>query len=587
MKISDLFEYTKLFYSYAGNWMFVILFLILLGTMLEGLGISLLAPLLTIGTGSDVNDGLTGYIFKIFDYLNIPTDVKYMLLLIVVTLLAKNLIAYMQLVITYRVQLNIRKRIQRRLLELFSKMNYQHYIETSSGNLNNLVVREVPRFMQSFMEFTRMPASITHLLIYAAIITIINPQLLPILIGCGILIHMFVKPLIFKTKSMSINVSKISGELQANIVEYLQNIPYLKVTNATVPVKSTINSRINDMGVNETGLYQMASFFKVINEPIAVIFLASFIYLQVEIQGGSLGEVLILALLLYRMVNRITQLQGVWNRFYNSIGGVDSVQGFLETVELEAVNNDSVRVESLMEPLTLSDVDFSYKNKKVLNNITLRIEPRTTTAIVGPSGSGKTTIFYLLTGLLAPSSGQVKLGDKDLASIDKQSFRSKIGYVPQEPVILNESMLNNILLWRVSPDDNVMKKVSQIMMLAGCGNLTGKLDSQLGERGVKLSGGEKQRLAITRELLMDPELLIFDEATSSLDSHSEEIIQDSINNMHGERTVVLIAHRLSTVRNCDYIYVMSKGEVIESGTFDELYRHNGFFRKMCEKQGLS
>jgi ABC-type multidrug transport system fused ATPase/permease subunit len=149
-------------------------------------------------------------------------------------------------------------------------------------------------------------------------------------------------------------------------------------------------------------------------------------------------------------------------------------------------------------------------------------------------------------------------------------------------------MFNNIVMWRLEDNFETRNKVKAVMQAAGCGGLAPKLDEQVGERGMRLSGGEKQRLAIARELLKNPKLLILDEATSALDSHSEEIIQQSINKIRGKRTIMLIAHRLSTVKDCDVIYVLNQGKLIETGDFQTLYKtKNSFFRDLCDKQGVT
>jgi len=167
-----------------------------------------------------------------------------------------------------------------------------------------------------------------------------------------------------------------------------------------------------------------------------------------------------------------------------------------------------------------------------------------------------------------------------------------IGYVTQEPVIFNDTIANNISFWECDSQEDICKRRIKDAVDLSSGerfiNETEKgYDTIIGDKGVKLSGGQRQRIAIARELFKEPEIMIFDEATSALDTDSEQLIQQSINSLKGERTVVIIAHRLSTVRNCDYIYVFNEGRIVDEGSFDELYNDkDSIFSKMCQMQNL-
>jgi subfamily B ATP-binding cassette protein MsbA len=197
-------------------------------------------------------------------------------------------------------------------------------------------------------------------------------------------------------------------------------------------------------------------------------------------------------------------------------------------------------------------------------------------AFVGESGAGKSTLIDTLTLLLKPKSGNVYIDGIDSTEIEKCSWRSQIGYVSQETVVFDDTVANNICLWKgdYQTDENVKKRVHEAAKRAYADefikNLGNGYHTVVGDRGVRLSGGQRQRLFIARELFKNPNLLILDEATSSLDTESERYIQKSIDELKGSITVVIIAHRLSTIKNSDLIYVLEKGSIIESGTYDEL-----------------
>jgi subfamily B ATP-binding cassette protein MsbA len=194
----------------------------------------------------------------------------------------------------------------------------------------------------------------------------------------------------------------------------------------------------------------------------------------------------------------------------------------------------------------------------------------------------------LLTGVLKPTGGTISLGDTDYSEINQKSLRQGIGYVTQETVIFNDTIKNNITLSNNSvPDEKVMAAANRAFLMDFIEALPGGFDTVMGDDGVNISGGQRQRISIARELFKDAKLLMFDEATSSLDSHSEREIQRNIEGVRGEKTVVIIAHRLSTVKASDMIFVLDKGAVAEQGTYDELYSRGGLFKAMVDQQSLS
>ena len=208
--------------------------------------------------------------------------------------------------------------------------------------------------------------------------------------------------------------------------------------------------------------------------------------------------------------------------------------------------------------------------------------------MVGASGAGKSTFATLLTGMLKPTSGEILLGDQSFANLDKQLLRQGIGYVTQESVIFNDSIRNNITLWSDDADDDKIKvAAARAYLTEFVEGLPEGYETTMGDSGINISGGQRQRINIARELYKDVKLLIFDEATSSLDTQAERAIQRNIDEFRGDKTVVIIAHRLSTVKNSDMIFVVKDGKITEQGPYDDLYALGGEFTTMVNRQALS
>ena len=220
--------------------------------------------------------------------------------------------------------------------------------------------------------------------------------------------------------------------------------------------------------------------------------------------------------------------------------------------------------------------------------MSLIIRAHATTAIVGPSGAGKSTFADLLMGLLSPSSGQLLVDDVPLSPERLQAWRSQIGYVAQETFLFHDTVRANLAWASPGADDGaVWRALEQAAAADFVRALPAGLDTIVGDRGVLLSGGERQRLSLARALLRQPQLLILDEATSSLDSENERRIQAAIDHLHEQITIVVITHRLSTIRNADMIYVVERGRVVESGSWPALLTGAvGRFRALCDAQGI-
>ena len=211
-----------------------------------------------------------------------------------------------------------------------------------------------------------------------------------------------------------------------------------------------------------------------------------------------------------------------------------------------------------------------------------------TTAIVGPSGGGKSTLADLLIGLLTAGEGRVVVDGRTLDASWLQAWRASIGYVPQDAFVFHASVRANLLVARPeASDDEVWAALEAASARAFVARMPTGLDTVLGDRGVRISGGERQRIALARALLREPALLVLDEATSNLDVENERRVQQAVDALRGHVTIVMIAHRLATVRNADHIHVVEAGKVIESGSWPELVsRPAGRFRAMCVEQGL-
>src|SRR6056300_167747 len=256
--------------------------------------------------------------------------------------------------------------------------------------------------------------------------------------------------------------------------------------------------------------------------------------------------------------------------FLSQSGSIENLQLFQADLKENKQHPSGEDRYQFNDTIELSSVSLSYNDINILKDINLKINKNQSVAIVGESGSGKTTLVNLISGLIPCDSGKILVDGKNTKGINKIEFQKKIGYITQEPVIFNDSIFNNITFWAQKSEENLKRfnyAIQKASLFDTIDNMPLKEESLLGNNGINLSGGQKQRISIARELYKDVEILIMDEATSALDYETEKSIQENIEALKGEYTMLTVAHRLSTIRSADTIILMENGKIIETGSF--------------------
>jgi ABC-type multidrug transport system fused ATPase/permease subunit len=286
------------------------------------------------------------------------------------------------------------------------------------------------------------------------------------------------------------------------------------------------------------------------------------------------------------MIAPIAQLVNIGTQLTEAMAGLDRTTEILNEREEDSEPGRTTTIGPIQGDVTFEDVVFSYEpDKPVLHGISFDAKPGTVTALVGSSGSGKSTIISLICGFHNANTGQVLIDGVDLATIRLSSYRQQLGVVLQETFLFDGTIRENILFSRPQATEEQLMEASRIARVDEFAErFPDKYETIVGERGVKLSGGQRQRLSIARAILADPRILILDEATSSLDSESEALIQSGLNFLMQGRTTFVIAHRLSTIRRADQILVIEQGRIVERGTHESLYKLQGRYYDLYTRQ---
>lgn len=274
--------------------------------------------------------------------------------------------------------------------------------------------------------------------------------------------------------------------------------------------------------------------------------------------------------------------------FYNAQRGsaaIQRIEDILKTPVTVTDKTDAQTIHSFNSHIEFRNVSFAYDDVTILKNINLIIEKGKTIALVGSSGAGKSTLADLIPRFHDVSAGELLIDGVNIKEYSLHSVRSLMSIVTQEPILFNDTIASNIALGMEHADAAQIEQAAQVAnALQFIKQKEEGFNTNIGDRGSKLSGGERQRLTIARAVLKNPPILILDEATSSLDTESEKLVQEAINNMMQNRTSIVIAHRLSTIRHADEIIVLQKGEIAERGTHEALLAQQGIYRKLVEMQ---
>nr|WP_321415910.1 ABC transporter ATP-binding protein [uncultured Allomuricauda sp.] len=385
------------------------------------------------------------------------------------------------------------------------------------------------------------------------------------------------------------NRGKINAEVKGRLTETLGGIRVIKGFNAEKQEEEVFEVGVERLYENvkksltTTAFMTSSSTFLLGVATTSVMGFGGYKIIQDTLTVGQFVE---FTVLLGLMIAPIVQMSSVGSQLTEALAGLDRTEELMNLEEESDEENRNIVLDDVVGKMSFSDVSFSYEeDKQVLHNISFDVEPGQVIALVGSSGSGKSTIAGLAASFLNPDSGKITVDGQDLSKVNLNSFRQHLGVVLQDDFLFEGTIRENILFPR--PDASE-EKLREAVKAAYVDEFTERfdkgLDTLIGERGVKLSGGQRQRIAIARAILADPKILVLDEATSSLDTESEALIQKSLGELTKGRTTFVIAHRLSTIRKADQILVIENGHILEQGTHEKLIASEGRYYNLFTYQ---
>ena len=578
--IRDIPRYLGTFQSFIGGRMYLVFGLAVLAAFAEGIGIVMLLPLLQSldGLGSEAAVGFGALPGQALDWLGLGGSTLAIILVIAGFFLLKG--AFLFLAHGYAAYLRgqLMRELKSRLYDAYLQMRLQHYVSRDTGHFVNVISGQINGFVVTFGSMINAGKDLIMIMIYFGVALAVAWQFGVMAIILGVALFAAFRWLNIYVRELSRRNAKEAGILAKLLIQSLQSFKYLVSTAQAGSLRKETRASIRRATGYQIRLEVAKAFTDSVREPVAVVAILSIVIVQVFWLNQPLAPILVSVLLFYRGLGRVLSLQTQWQSALSTMGSVEMVREEFATQTAQREPDGGSEVGPLTRSIELRDVHFAYDESRgdVLAGISFVIPARTSIALVGESGSGKSTLVDILTLMLKPGRGQVLIDGVLGETIRLSTWRKQIGFVSQETVVFDDTIANNICLWQgdIQKDQLLFERVREAARQAHVAHVIESLpegyNTLVGDRGVRLSGGQRQRLSLARELFKRPNLLILDEATSALDSESEQAIQESIDALRGKMTIVMIAHRLATIRNVDKVFVIDRGRVVEEGSYASL-----------------
>ena len=489
------------------------------------------------------------------------------------------------------------------------KINSGSYSNHNSGQFMERIVNDPNRIVNNMVSVIDYISSMISILAILTYIFVLN-----YIIGLCILFIIIVSSVIdyIRIKKFSKNQKKAfdaHDNLVAIVNETIKSEKDIKTSGLEGKLHKVVNDKTNK-NIEEN--YKLRNNNQVIRSVKFafqdVLIIATLIFGVVLMEKGLVTIAIFMIIYSYRgSIKSFSTYFGNLSEIFTSIkNSLRRIRELFEDNEYEMEKFGDVHLDNVQGEITFKDVTFKYKEyefKKddktktttktlksetpVLDNINFSIKPNTTVAFVGKSGSGKSTILSLISKMLEADGGQVLIDGVDIKALDKDTLRKSVSLVNQFPYIFDMTIKDNLLLAKDdASEEEIEKAIEDSYLKEFIDTLPNGIETVVGESGIKLSGGQRQRLAIARALLRQTSIIIFDESTSSLDNFAQEHIKKCIDNLKGKSTIVIVAHRLSTIKNVDNIFFLEKGKIVDEGSFDTLFKNNQEFKNMFMVENL-
>lgn len=479
----------------------------------------------------------------------------------------------------------LRKTLWQKLLHLPVK----YFDNTKTGEISSRLVNDTSQ-VKNLLANT-LPNAVTSLLQFFGALVIMMAmdwQMTLIMFIAVPLVVVALLPIMQQSRKIGRRRQDELANFSSESTSVLSEIRLVKSSNGEPKELNVGSNRISSLyniGVKEAFINSLTQ--PIINMMMMLLFLGILGYGAIRVMNGSLtmGALVSFLMYLFQIMSPVIIISQFFNELSKTSGSTQRINEMLN--EPEEVAQDEQNVDITNKELKLEHVNFSYEDgKQILHDINVQAKPNTVVAFAGPSGGGKSTIFSLIERFYKPTTGEITIGGRNIDQISLENWRKQIGLVGQNSAVMPGTIRENLLygLEREVSDDELWHALEMAYAKNFVQKMDDQLDMQIGERGIKLSGGQRQRIAIARAFLRNPKILMLDEATASLDSESEAMVQKALSSLMKDRTTLVIAHRLSTIVDTDTIYFIDHGTVSGSGKHEDLVKSTPLYAEYVKNQ---
>jgi ABC-type multidrug transport system fused ATPase/permease subunit len=558
-------------------------------TIMDAIGLALLVPLVEILIGLDNSASeisIIRWVEAVFDWLGMELSIGTLIVAILSLQSVRVIGMALQHWSTVMLSARYEEILRIESHETTLRASWLHFTSQKSGELINLMIPQAYRGGKSLHAFTTSIAGIITTLIYFSGAILISLTLSIAAAGYTVLIVLFLTYFLVRSRRIGKRITTVQSEMSVESTESIGGMKAIKAAGLEDHAAHrfrTISTQFTDImsssGINQGVMHSTAEVAFLIAMVLGLMFATN----TLEIPSAIL---LLFAMLFVRLFQRAKGLQASLMGFFQTEPSLDVIYEAQRLARINVGRLGGTELRSLTSGMELTDVSFIYPGRSTgLDHVSLDIPFGKSVAIVGPSGAGKTTIIDLIVGLIDPDSGNIRVGEQSLGDVSLNSWRNNIAYVTQETALFNDTVGNNISLGHEHTDQQRLITVSE---QSGVDKFISELadgyDTMISERGANLSGGQRQRIALARALYRQPQLLILDEATNALDTYSEGHFLETIDQLHGNLMILMVSHRLTTLKNVDNIYVLDQGKIVESGSPSKLMEAHTVFQTMINER---